>query len=246
MKLMKALSLVMALLLMVDGLCSCGTSGQGYSSRTVQITTPLKAPIYGEAIIGNYDSVDPLHKRGDFIFKGRIDKIEEVDVSWQAVTSIKTIETAHQWLSSCEVTIENVLYGEVPGVKDKIKVAFISSSRMSVRDVFELKEGQEYYFLTRIFTKEERTQNGDPVKMYQFGDVQGSNIFSLMPVYNGIVSFREGWPFEGAKHPVVTNDNFDTLEGTTATIDEESFLQQFTAMIQAAKGSPAPETTAPD
>jgi hypothetical protein len=242
MKTMKALSLVMALLLIVGCVCACGSSGQGFSSRVVQITTPLKEPLYAEATIGNYDSVDPLHKHSEFIFKGRIDKVKEVQISWQTTSKSNIV---HDWRSSCEVTIENVIYGEVPGIKDKIKVVFIASSRMALRDTFDLTEGQEYYFLTHIYTEAEKNRATDPIKTYQFGDVGGSNIFHLLPVSDGIVSFRTGWPFVGAQHPVVTEENFDTLGGMTATIDEKSFLKQFMAMIQDAKSTFVPETSAP-
>jgi hypothetical protein len=232
--------------LLVWWLCACDTSGQGYSSRIVHITGPLKEPDYAMATMGGFSDTDPLNTSGDFIFKGRIDKISEVNITWEQVNKKGRSFTSNEWLTSCDVTIENVLYGEVWGIKDKIKVEFDLSTRGGLIEAdFELKEGQEYYFLTRIFTEKEKTKENDPIKRYQFGDVQGGTNFDLFPINDGVVAFYRGWPFEGDKLAVITDDNGDKFEGVTGTIDEKSFLEQLLAMIQTAKSTLVPETTTP-
>jgi hypothetical protein len=245
MKGIKAGFAAMLSILLVGGSCACGV--QNPYNRTVTITTPLKEQQYMGAMIADYDAVNPIQGFGDFIFKGRIDKISEINVSYESITARGNKHINDNWRSSCDVTIENSIYGEALGIKEKIKVVFFESSRSVERTAFKLTEGQEYYFLTHVYNEQDKSYKNDLVKEYQLGDVKGSSLFCLFPVNDGIVSFRIGWPFEGAKQPVVTEENFDTVAGVSCTIDEKSFLEQFQAMIQVAKanGTSVLETTAP-
>jgi hypothetical protein len=225
-------------MLLVWGLCACDSS-------YVTINSPLQEPHIIEGILLSYDKSDPLHDNSEFIFKGRIDRISEICFNYQHIGSDNKSIAVESWRSICEVSIENVLFGAVQDVKDKIKVVFQASSRRKIQTTFDLIEGQEYYFLTHIYTETDKARISKDVKEYEYGSVLGGNTYHLLPVSDGIVTFREGWPFVGAKHPVVTNDNWDTLEGVACTIDEKSFLEQFIPMIQAAKSTTVPEPTAP-
>jgi hypothetical protein len=227
--------------LLVWGLCACGASDLRH--RRVVILPPLEKPIYMEASLVTFDDANPL-KKSSFIFKGRVDKVSDVNVKFDFTNKDKTAEHLQIWCSYCNVTIENILYGEIPGITDKIRVAFGTSSRTALEAAPELKEGQEYYFTTRTFSEEEKADNGIQ-RLYDFGDVIGSTIYELLPVQDGIVYFNLGWPFIGATRLKVTKDNIDALSGATASLDEKSFLEQFVPMIQAAKAAHATETISP-
>jgi hypothetical protein len=229
-------------ILLIVGLCACGA--QDPTSSSYRVVAPLKEPQYGFSLQLGYDQFKPLNNWGDFIFKGKIDKVSEIEISRQKKLPSGEDHTFYNWVTSCEVTIENVFYGEVPGVKEKIKVVFLQSSRQLLRDSMELKEGQEYYFLTRIITEKEKARTNDVLKIYRFGSVQGANSLCLLPVKDGIVTFRRGWPFTGSKQAQVIIGQENTFEALTDTIDEESFLPQFIALIQAAKGTSTPQATA--
>jgi hypothetical protein len=207
----------------------------------VEITTPLKEPIYGYASMGGLKVNRILGDRTDYIFKGKLLKVSEVHVQWQEESTGGVPYSRDEWFSVCDVAIDKVLYGEVAGEKDTIKVVFASSTRKHISTEINLVEGQEYYFLTHVYDAMEKADSNIRVGYYKYGDVIGSTGYCLFPLTNGIVSFLKGWPFEGAKQPVVTEENFDTLDGVIATIDEESFLEQLQIMIKEVKGTPKPE-----
>jgi hypothetical protein len=204
----------------------------------------LKEPQYAEGLRGPLELPDDIQKHTDFVFKGRIEKISEIEVSWQTVTSLGDNIVQNDWLTSCDVTIENILNGEAPDAKEMIKVVFMHSSRSQWKDNAELIEGQEYYFITGFYTEEYRANTRDRIKPYRFGDVKCGSRFFLMPVNDGIVTFNRQWPFTGSKQVEVTAEKEYSFESVAATIDEKSFVEQLLAMIQAAKATPAPQVTA--
>ena len=227
---------------LVWGLCACGS--QDASSSNYRVVAPLKEPQYVEALSMGFEYADPIHNWSDFVFKGSIDKVSEIEITWPQADKYAASKTAYYWLTSCDVTIENILYGEAPVVNDKIKVVFLQSSRSLIRGSMELKEGMEYYFLTHFFTEKEKSINNDMLKFYRFGDVEGGTRWMLMPVKDGMVTFNGDWPFTGSKQVRTTEESIDSYGGITATIDENSFLEQFILMLKAAKGTFVPiETT---
>ncbi len=83
---------------------------QAAPSDDYQITTPLKDPRYSACnMVGGFELTDTLNACGDFIFKGRIDKISEINITWKQVNKQDSYTVDH-WLTSCDVTIENILY----------------------------------------------------------------------------------------------------------------------------------------
>jgi hypothetical protein len=133
---------------------------------------------------------------------------------------------------SLQCKIENILYGKNPGIDDTVKVVSWQSTRSLASNEFRLLEGQEYYFITHIYTKEEKVGTG-PIREYEYGDVMAGTFYNLFPVNDGVVSFL-GWTFKG-----------ENKTGEIATIDEESFLKQFMVMMNDAKSKLESETAAP-
>jgi hypothetical protein len=229
--------------LLVWGLCACG-SPDPYK-RTVKITTPLSQPIYGDASVAPFSVANPLNnlkKMDVFIFKGRIEKIEEIDINYN-IGTVNDIHMVDQWLSISYVKIENILFGEIPGISDTIKVVSGQSTRSLISEEIRLLEGQEYYFITYVFNKKEPIDiENDPIRIVEFGDTMAGRIYELFPINDGVVSFQ-GWTFTGAKS---TAYGRGSITGGIYTIDEESFLKQFMAMIQDAKSKLELETDAPE
>jgi len=240
MKGIKAGFAAMLSILLVWGLCAC--SSQDPSHRKVEILTPLKEPHYVSASLDSFSLSSVFGKKYDFIFKGRIDKVSDVLVSFESVDSLNEKETVDEWFSSCDVTIDTIFFGEIPGIKNKIKVVFGGSSRGTIENSVKLIEGEEYYFITHVFTEADKAYEY-LVREYEFGDVRGSNIYNLLPVNDGVVSFRNVWPFSGSKQVDSSNVSSNSFEVVAATIDEKSFLTQFIAMIQTAKATSAPQPT---
>ncbi len=219
---------LLALFLML-ALAACSEPLYGAASRKVRYAAPLPKPIPSYAEIARFDETNPLDGWADFIFKGKIEKITEANISRREKASGGGDMTIDTWLSVCDVSIGNVLYGEAPDGKENLKVVFFQSSRGVDPDEFRLLEGREYYFITHLFNEADRLKANDPVRVYELGDAQGGTFYNLFPVVDGEVSFM-GWPFEGAE---VVSQSIYTV---TSKIDEKSFLKQFTKMIDEVKG----------
>jgi hypothetical protein len=71
-----------------DKKLACCAHTQDPFLRTVKITAPLSQPIYGGASVAPF-SEDDLFKKlnNEFIFIGRINKIQEVDINYNIVIS---------------------------------------------------------------------------------------------------------------------------------------------------------------
>jgi hypothetical protein len=234
-------SFVAMTMLVLALLAACG--GQSGSSRIIEKSAPLEKPISFPGEIASFQNTAPLGAWTNYIFKGKINRVTEIKVALGEDTDAEKSGAAGYWLSVCDVEVETILFGEIPGIDagDKIKVVFLSSTRRLIRTEIRLTENQEYYFLTCILLKNTHPSTVNDLDLPRFANVQGGTIYHLMPVNNDVVTFREDWPFEGAKRPD-TAENKETLKNVIATIDEQSFLEQFTAMIEDAKGAPKPES----
>ena len=236
--------LVCFVLLLAGFFSACSSSSQDPLLRTVKISPPLKEPNYGSASLAPFNEEKLFQNlSNEFIFKGRIEKVDEVQISYNIGTK-EDIHMVDQWLSVCYVKIESILYGDIPGIKDSIKVVSGQSTRLLAEDEFRLLEGQEYYFITFILSHNENVNiENDPLRIPEFGDVMAGTFSDLFPINDGMVSYRD-WKFEGGKRSAVSSELIRDAE-ITASIDEEAFLSQFSNKIQEAMSRQAQDETAP-
>ncbi len=206
-------------------LCSCA----GPEGVAVVYATPLPNPIYEEADRAQFSMAYPLDDLvGKFIFKGKIDRVQEINLSLDATGEDSRWD---EWHSVCDVTVLNTLYGDAPDKKESVKVLFGQSSRRFDKSGFALVEGQEYYFISYVITEYDRT-NMNPI--HNYADVIGGVYYDIFPVSDGVVRYQ-GWKFEGAQVLGKKDPTAKLKHEDLCTIDEDDFLKQFTAMIEAAK-----------
>jgi hypothetical protein len=102
MKTLRFLASVITAAIMAGSLGACAAQTKDPYSRTVKVTTPLSEPIYGGASIEPFSEAKPFKKMNDFIFKGKIEKIQEVDINYNVGTT-EDIYMVDQWFSVCNV-----------------------------------------------------------------------------------------------------------------------------------------------
>ncbi len=198
-------------------LCSCA----GPEGVTVVYATPLPNPVYEEADIALFDDENPFGNMGNtFIFKGKIDRVQEINLIQTREIGSKRIQFDF-WNSVCDVTVQSTLYGEAPGKKESVRVLIGQSSRRYDKSGFALVEGQEYYFISYLSAS-------------SYADASGGIYYNIFPVSDGVVRYQ-GWKFEGARVLGKKDPGAMLQHDDLCSIDEESFLEQFTAMIEEAK-----------
>lgn len=248
MKNTKLLASIMTIIMIAGCSSATNISPQTEPIRTVMVYEPLDQPIYADALYTTYDDVQPLGKGNeyhDFIIKGKVDSIEEVEVSWKIGEKIHI-----EWLAVCNITIVNILYGDIPGIKDKIKVVSGQTTRRTAKEEFMFSVGNEYYIIAHIFNDKDKTRylkdKYDQLQEYSLGDVYlYDNRHCLFPIENGMVLFQ-GWPFTGSEKPTITEENYGTLASVTSKINEDEFLIQFKQMIKDAKNLLSKATAIPE
>lgn len=212
----------------------------------VVYATPLAQPVYMEADIAPFPENPFGNIGGTFIFKGRIDQVQELDL-FETRDLGGRFFRFHHWHSVCDVTVINTLYGEMPVKKDMVRVLFGQSSRQQDKSGYELTVGQEYYLITYVITEYDRTKK-NPI--HKYADLNGGVYYNLFPVSDGVVQCL-GWKFEGAETHGPKDSGAGLYHEDLYTIDEAGFLVQFSAMIEDAKSKQVPaamtpsETTAP-
>ncbi len=206
-------------------LCSCARP----EGVTVVYATPLPYPVYEEADISLFNGENPFGNMGNtFIFKGKIDRVQEINLIETREIGGKIIQFDN-WNSICDVTVQSTLYGEAPDKKESVRVLFGQSSRRYDKSGFALVVGQEYYFITYLFASKTDQRPSD-----SYADAAGGIYYDIFPVKDGVVRYQ-GWKFEGAQVLGKKDSGAMLKHEDLCSIDEESFLEQFTAMIEEAK-----------
>lgn len=219
----RILALFLPLLCLMVALSACSVTPS--SPQTYETSAPLAEPTYGYAEVATFDLKEALGPKQDFIFKGTVNKVWEVNVNRTAGEKIE------QWNTVCDVAVKDVLYGSAPDGRLSIRVVFGQTTRSLDKTEFQLIQGKDYYFITHVFNDADRARK-NAVPLYELGDALGGTFYNLFPVENGVVSYL-GWGFTGER---LETGLFAHL-GAPMAINEKAFLEKFTAMIRAAKGA---------
>ena len=209
-------------------LCSSGMAG-----RVVRVVEPLAEPMRQTICLAPFDIQTALGPDNDFIFRGTVQSIQEVEITWRNADGQRADP---HFLSVCTIVVSDVFCGSTKGPGDTVVLVADQSSRGLPEDAYTLEEGAEYTLITHTYDETDRAQSqqdGDrPLREYTLGDVRLlSSVSGLMAIRGDTVFYRSGWPIDGAAVPAA-----EGADVAYSSCDASSFDRQFRALIAQYKG----------